>query len=153
MMSLIAYCLCKRYYVVCSGLTSLSTIFQSYITMVSGCDREQNAHFYSAASLKYHALDTWHDTTLSHIILTLGRPVLALPRKSKCQARCSWYHFLRLKYVAGSNPRPPVPRSRHSTNWATGAGKRYYTRGIIDRTSCNFILFIEYFERVTLFVA
>ena len=33
MMSLIAYYLCKRYYVavvVCSGLTSLSTIFQPY---------------------------------------------------------------------------------------------------------------------------
>ena len=96
MMSLIVYCLCKRYYVVCSGLTSLSTIFQSYITTVSGCDRELNACFYSAASLKYHAPDTWHDTTLSHIILTLGRPVLPLPRKSECQARCSWYHFLRL---------------------------------------------------------
>ena len=30
----------------------------SHITMVSGCDRELNAHFYSAASLKYHAPDT-----------------------------------------------------------------------------------------------
>ena len=43
----------------------------------------------SAASLKYHAPDTWHDTTPSHIILTLGRPVLALSRKSECQARSS----------------------------------------------------------------
>ena len=60
-----------------SGLTSLSTIFQSYH---DGCDRELNAHFYSAASLKYHVPDTWYDTTPSHIILTLGRPVLALPR-------------------------------------------------------------------------
>ena len=56
----------------------LSTIF-SHITTVSGSARELNAHFYSAASLKYHAQDTWHDTTPSHIILTLGRPVLALP--------------------------------------------------------------------------
>ena len=32
--------------------------FFSHITTVSGCDRELNAHFYSAASLKYHALDT-----------------------------------------------------------------------------------------------
>ena len=40
-----------------SGLTLLSTIF-SHITTVSGCDRELNAHFYSAASLKYHAPDT-----------------------------------------------------------------------------------------------
>ena len=28
------------------------------ITKVSGCNRELNAHFYSAASLKYHAPDT-----------------------------------------------------------------------------------------------
>ena len=39
---------------------------------MSGCDRELNAHFYSAASLKYHVPDTWHDTTSSHIIMTLG---------------------------------------------------------------------------------
>ena len=56
---------------------------------VTGCDRELNAHFYSAASLEYHALDTWHDTTPSYIILTRGQPVLALPRKSECQARSS----------------------------------------------------------------
>ena len=72
--------------VVCSSLTSLSTIF-SHITTVSGCDRELIAHFYSAASLKYHVPDTCHDITPSHIILTLGRTVLALPRKSECQAR------------------------------------------------------------------
>ena len=55
----------------------------SHITTVSGCDRELNAHFYSAVSLKSHDPDTWHDTTHSHIILTLGQPVLALPRKSE----------------------------------------------------------------------
>ena len=53
--------------------------FFSHIMTVSGCDRELNAHFYSAVSLKYHATDTLHDTTPSYIILTLGRPVLALP--------------------------------------------------------------------------
>ena len=63
--------------------------FFSHITMVSGSDRQLNAHFYRAASLKYHVPDTWHDTTPSHIILTLGRPVLALPRKPECQARSS----------------------------------------------------------------
>ena len=47
----------------------------SHITTVSGCDRELNAHFYSAASLKYHVPDTWHDITPSHIILILGQPV------------------------------------------------------------------------------
>ena len=35
----------------------LSTIFRSYHD-VSGSARELNAHFYSAASLKYHAQDT-----------------------------------------------------------------------------------------------
>ena len=32
--------------------------FFCHITTVPGCDREVNAHFYSAASLKYHAPDT-----------------------------------------------------------------------------------------------
>ena len=62
--------------------------------------RELCAHFHSAASLTYHAPDTWHVTTPSLIILTLGRPVLALPGKSECQARSNYYHFYRLSYVA-----------------------------------------------------
>ena len=67
--------------VVCSGLTSFSTSFQSYH---DGVWLRQGAqcYFYCVASLKYHAPDTWHDTTPSHIILTLPRPVLAHPRKS-----------------------------------------------------------------------
>ena len=40
-----------------------------------------------------HAPDTWHDTTPSHIIPTLGRPVLALSRKTECQARSTYYQF------------------------------------------------------------
>ena len=56
---------------VCSG--------SSDITMVSGCYRKLNAQFYGAAWQKYYAPYTWHDTTHSHIILTLGWPVLALP--------------------------------------------------------------------------
>ena len=64
--------------------------FSHHITTVSGCDRELNAHFYSAASLKYHVPDTWHDATPS-----LGRPVLVLPRKSECQARMDgWVRVL-----------------------------------------------------------
>ena len=63
------------------------------VCSVSGCEKELSAHFYSAASLQYHAPDTWHDTTPSHIILTLGRPILALPYKSECQARSNLYHF------------------------------------------------------------
>ena len=42
--------------------------FFGHITTVSGCDRELSAHFYRAASLKYHApdLDTiQHPVTLS----------------------------------------------------------------------------------------
>ena len=44
-----------------------------HITTVSGCDRELNAHFYSAASLWYQIPDTLPDTTSSHIILTPDR--------------------------------------------------------------------------------
>ena len=74
-----------------------------------------NAHFFSAASLKYHGPDTWHDTTSSHIIMILGRPVLALPRKSECQASTI---LTTLVYRGpGSNPWPPIPWSRHSTDW------------------------------------
>ena len=58
--------------------------FFSHIKTVSGCDREVSAHFYCVASLKYHAPDTCHDTTPSHIILTLPRSVLALLHKSEC---------------------------------------------------------------------
>ena len=39
--------------------------------MLSGCDWVLNAQFYRAASLKYQAPDIWHDTTPSHIILTV----------------------------------------------------------------------------------
>ena len=88
--------------------------------MVSGCDRELSAHFYSATSPKYHAPDTWHGTTPSHIILSLGRPVLALPSKSEEQL----VPFLTTLVCRGpgSNPWPPVPGSGHSTNWAIRAG-------------------------------
>ena len=59
--------------------------FFSHITTVSDCDWDLNAHFYSAASLKYHAPDTCHESTPSHIILTLGRPVLALPESLRAK--------------------------------------------------------------------
>ena len=51
-----------------------------------GCDRELSAHFHSAASLWYQIPDNLPDTIPSHIILTAGRPVLALIRKSECKA-------------------------------------------------------------------
>ena len=43
--------------VVCSGFNVAFNNF-AVITTVSGCDRELNVNFYSAASLKYHAPDT-----------------------------------------------------------------------------------------------
>ena len=46
---------------VCVCVFGFNVAFQqffSHITTVSGCDREFNAHFNSAASLKFHALDT-----------------------------------------------------------------------------------------------
>ena len=33
---------------------------------MSDCDRELNAHFYSVASLKYYAPDTWYVTLSWH---------------------------------------------------------------------------------------
>ena len=39
--------------------------FSAIVMMVSGCDRELNACFYSAASLKYHARDTY---TIPHLV-------------------------------------------------------------------------------------
>ena len=95
--------------------------------MVSGCDKELNAHFYSAASLKYHAPDTWYDTTASHIILTLDRPALALPRKSaNWGVACTIFNDFGI-----SQPRiePVISLSleRHSTNWATRANHKFNT--------------------------
>ena len=76
-----------------------------------------DAHFYSAASLKYHAPDTWHDT--SHIILALDRPVLALPRKSEQQIPiCKDFGMSR----PGLEHATSRSRSGRSSNWATGAG-------------------------------
>ena len=108
--------------------------FFSHITMVSGCDRELSAHFYSAASLKYHVPDTWHNTTPCHIILTLGRPVLALPRKSWVPSEEQLVPFLTtlVRRGPGSNPGPPVPQSGHSTYWAIGAGPERLEQLSID---------------------
>ena len=81
---------------------------------MSSCDRELSAHFYSAASLKY-APDTWHDTTPSHIIPTLGRPVLALPHKSECQARSNEFHFLWFWYATARDRTRDLPFPEEDT--------------------------------------
>ena len=86
---------------------------------MSACDRELNVHFYSPALVKYHATDTWHDTTHSHIIQTPGRPVLAL--SAKRAAACT---ILTTLVCRGqwSNLWSPVTPSGYSTDWAIGAG-------------------------------
>ena len=88
--------------VVCSGFNVTFNNFSAIVTTVSGCDRELNAYFYSADSLKYHARDPWHDTTPSHIILTRSRPLLALP----CKSPIPWGGHYRLSSVVGC--RSPV---------------------------------------------
>ena len=84
-----------------SGFTSFSTIFQTYPiyaghTEKFGCGWEHNAHFQSAASLKYHTLDIWHNIPHSHIILTLNWPILIpsspfLMLSTKHQFLSLWY--------------------------------------------------------------
>ena len=69
----------STFVVVCSGLTSLSTIFQS----------SRRCLVATGSSMLTFIVLPWHDTTPSHTILTLGRPVLALPRKSEYQAKSS----------------------------------------------------------------
>ena len=80
---LILYCFYHVHVILFVCLFGFNIAFNiiCHITTVSGCDRELNAHFYSAASLWYLP-----DTTSSHIILTPEGPVLALPQKSECQA-------------------------------------------------------------------
>ena len=109
--------------------------FFSHITTVSGCDQELNVHFYSAASLKYHDSDTWHDTTSSHNILTLGRPVLALTGKSEVPSEEQQVPFLTTLICRSprSNTWPPVPRSEHSTDWPTRADNQEWTNNDTDK--------------------
>ena len=62
---------------------------------------DRSAHFESAAALKYHTPDTWHDIPHdippSRIILTLGRPVLnanstsLMPNAKRKRSRSLWY--------------------------------------------------------------
>ena len=87
-------CLClslSKYNWVCVCVFGFNVAFNNFSVMSWRCLVATGSSMltYSAASLKYHVPDTWHDTTPSHIILTLGGSVLALPRKSECQARSS----------------------------------------------------------------
>ena len=47
----------------CLVVTERSMLWLRQRAQCSGCNRELNAHFYSAATLKYHTQDTWHAET------------------------------------------------------------------------------------------
>ena len=66
------------------------------------------------------------------MILTLGRPVLALPRKSECQAKCSKYHFYDFDMSRPGSELVTSHSPKQTLYRATEAGKRYYTQVIID---------------------
>ena len=104
-----------------------------------GCDRELNAHFYSVASLKYHAPDIWHDTTPSHIIMTLEWPVPALPPNVWVPSEEQLVPFLMALVCRGLglNLWPPVPRNGHSTDWSTGASSLYNGEVIPKQYKCR----------------
>ena len=75
-----------------------------HITMVSGCDRELNSHFYSAASLWYQIPDTLPDTTSSHIILTPSpTPKIGVPGGEQLVPLLTTL----VCRGSGSNPVPP----------------------------------------------
>ena len=83
----------------------------------------------SAASLKYHAPDTWHGTTLINVILKRGQPALALPNKSASSI--------------SSNLWPPVPGSRGYTE---GDKKRYAITLLSILTEFKFLFFFTFSE-------
>ena len=75
-------------------------------------------HFYSAASLKYHAPDTWHDITSQSYYPDTG----STSPSSECQAIFNDFCMSR----PWSNPRPPISQSGHSTYWAIEASHYYF---------------------------
>ena len=104
-----------------------STIVQSYHNSIWLC-RELNAHFYYYKCCLTVILvpDTLFDTIPCHIILTQGQPVLALSRKSECQAGTStiFMTLAQLRIEPGTSP----SQSRHSIylSCAVEAGNQYF---------------------------
>ena len=96
--------------------------------MVSGCVREHSTHFYIAASLKYHAPETWHDITPSHIIPTPGRSALAITHKSDwVPSEEQLVHFLTTLVCCGPDrdrTRDLPSLERTFADWAS----RYHSR-------------------------
>ena len=82
----------------------------------------------SAALLKY-APDSWHGTTLIHVILKKGQPALALPNKSASSTP--------------SNLWPPVLGSRGYTE---GDKKRYAITLLSILTEFKFLFFFHIFR-------
>ena len=76
---------------VCLGLTSLSTlsVISQRCLVVTGSSM---LTFLVLPHCDIRSQTCLPDTTLSHIILTPERPVLALPRKSECQAGSNQNH-------------------------------------------------------------
>ena len=90
----------------------------------------------SAASLKYHAPDTWHGTTLIHVILKRGQPALASPNKSASSTSLNLW--------------PPVPGSG---GYMEDGKKRYAITLLSIHTKFKFLFFFTFLEvqRVELF--
>ena len=91
--------------------------------MVSGCNRELKAHYYSAASLTHWSImpqtlelihvpqHTWQDTctTSSHIILTLGRPFLPISYPVSLSAKRGAASTIFNEYVAARDRTRELP--------------------------------------------
>ena len=78
-------CVVRRLLFVCSGLASLSmlSVISRRCLVVTGSSM---LTFIVLPHCGIRSQTLLPDTTSSHIILTPERPVLALPRKSECQA-------------------------------------------------------------------
>ena len=66
---------------------------------------------------------------------------------------CSWYHFYDFSMSRDRIRDLPFPEADTLPTELPGPVKDIIPEALLMRTSCNFILFIEYFERVTLLVA
>ena len=91
---------------------------------VCGCDRELNC---CLNEVSYSRRLTWY-----HIILTLCRPGLAIPRTSDCEKRSRQYHFDDVGMSRPvSNLWPSVPRSRYYQSTGPYSGLRVRTQSVI----------------------
>ena len=109
----ISVCVCAY-----SGLTSLSTYFQSYhdgVWLRQGAQCSLLQCCLTEVSCPRHL--TWYHTQ-SHYPDTGSTTLVWLPGEEQLVP----FFTTLVCHGSGSNPWPPVPRSGHSTNWAIGAG-------------------------------